>query len=88
MLLPPDMLNKLYYYHHTYKNSTDIVTVVYQGWFWKTSKIFKFGRIAKAKIIGGTEYYEYSKTQECIELINQLHEKMEQKIKEKQNETP
>lgn len=90
MLLPNDMLDKLYYYHHDTKSGnysmTDIVTVVYQGWLWKTSKTFNFKRrqtinTEKAGTI-------YTQTDECFELINQLHDKMEQKVKEKENETP
>ncbi len=92
MLLPNDMLDKLYYYHHDTKSGnfsmTDIVTVVYQGWFWKTSKTFNFKRSTRCTKEDGTDYTIYSKNEECIELIEQLHTRMQEKVKEKENETP
>ncbi len=76
MLLPNDMLDKMYYYHHDsqqyFSAIIDIVTVVYQGWFWKTSKTFKFRRkqvLESGRII-------HHQTEECAELIKQLNEKM------------
>ncbi len=79
------MLNKLYYYHHNTKTNfsymEDIVTVVYQGWFWKKSKIFKFKRRQSRNTENAGTIY--TQTDECFELIQQLHTRMQEKTREK-----
>ena len=85
MLLPPDMLKKLYYYHHTssssYGDVYDVVTIVYQGWFLKRKKKFKFRRITSYN--SGDDIQTYTMVVGCEELLKQLNKKMREK-----NDTP
>ena len=84
MLLPKDILDKLYYYHYDYYcTSTDRVKVVYQGWLFKKTKIFEFKRTPG--LSEDCKYTTYTMTYECQELINQLHDVMEKNLKEDEN---
>jgi len=81
MLLPPDMLDKLHYYHHDIKEGCivrdDIVTIEYQGWIFKKTKKFKFRR--RCKFHTNTATFVYSMADECQELLTQLNKKMREK---------
>ena len=82
MLLPKDIIEKLYYYHVDYYNGicTDKITVVYQGWLFKKTKKFNFTRQSKASKDG--KFTTHTMTDECHELITQLHDVMKENLKE------
>ena len=81
MLLPKDIIEKLYYYHNDYNSGLcyDTITVVYQGWLFKKTKKFKFTRQSKASDDG--KYTTYTMTDECHELLTQLHNTMKENLK-------
>ena len=80
MLLPPEILDTLCYYHHDVNEKdgmTDIVTVTTQGWLFKHSKKFEFRR---SKSWPNEGYVTYTMVDECSELLDQLKKRMRDKV--------
>ena len=78
MLLPLDILKKMYYYYHNtelrHGEMTDKIEIVYQGWVFKKTLKFDFRRNEKRD----EEYRQlFFVADECTELLDQLKTEMQ-----------